>query len=389
MGRQGDNIYKRKDGRWEGRYVKNHSDKKIQYGYIYAKSYSEVKEKLDIIKNRDLVSEPSQAIFDFQPPTPTFEELSSEWLSAIKHKVKDSSYVKYRNLLNSYIIPAFSGKQVETILRQDISMLCITLSEKGGKRGTGLSPKTIKDTLSLIKNIYTFATTEKELEVADIKGLSVKLPHNSIRVLSRPEQQRLENCLRVNLNHCNIGILLCLYSGLRIGEICALTWQDISPSEQILHVTKTMQRLQQPEGNKKTKIIISTPKSECSIRKIPLPENIYTLLQGNRKKDDAYVLTGSKDHFIEPRTLENCFKRILLKSDIKDATFHSLRHTFATRCIELGFDMKSLSEILGHASVNITLNRYVHPSMELKQKNMNLLSDLYAVNNSSSYSPDH
>ena len=141
-----------------------------------------------------------------------------------------------------------------------------------------------------------------------------------------------------------------------------------------------MQRLQIPNaGEKKTKIVISTPKSECSIRSIPLPDSIYELLERNRRGNDAYVLTGMSGKYIEPRTMENRFKKVLSKAEIDDANFHALRHTFATRCIELGFDIKSLSEILGHASVNITLNRYVHPSMELKQKNMNMLSDLFAV----------
>jgi len=201
-----------------------------------------------------------------------------------------------------------------------------------------------------------------------------------MRVLSVHEQEKLETLLRENLNPCNLGILLCLYTGLRIGELCALTWNDISDSEQILFVNKTMQRLQQLDGgDKKTKVVISTPKSECSIRRIPLPDSIYHLLVSNRKSGDAYILTGISGKYLEPRTMENRFKRALANAMVEDANFHALRHTFATRCVELGFDIKSLSEILGHASVNITLNRYVHPSMELKQKNMNMLSGLFAV----------
>ena len=141
-----------------------------------------------------------------------------------------------------------------------------------------------------------------------------------------------------------------------------------------------MQRLQQLDGGeKKTKVVITTPKSECSIRTIPLPDSISQLLQKNRKGDETFFLTGMREKYVEPRTMENRFKKVLMKAGIDEANFHALRHTFATRCIELGFDIKSLSEILGHASVNITLNRYVHPSIELKQKNMNMLSDLFAV----------
>jgi integrase len=133
------------------------------------------------------------------------------------------------------------------------------------------------------------------------------------------------------------------------------------------------------DSDKKTKVVISSPKSDSSIRAIPLPDEIYKLLQQNRKQSDAYLLTGLPNRYMEPRLVQSRFKSILLDLGIKHANFHALRHTFATRCVELGFDIKSLSEILGHSTVNITLNRYVHPSMDLKQKNMNMLSDLFTV----------
>lgn len=128
--------------------------------------------------------------------------------------------------------------------------------------------------------------------------------------------------------------------------------------------------------NTKTQVIVQTPKSDCSIRRIPLPREILDLLTSFKMCDEAYLLTGTAEHFIEPRSLSNRFKNVINESGVSDVNFHALRHTFATRCVELGFDIKSLSEILGHASVNITLNRYVHPSMEHKQKNMDMLSEL-------------
>lgn len=141
-----------------------------------------------------------------------------------------------------------------------------------------------------------------------------------------------------------------------------------------------MQRIQNPDGEgEKTSVNISDPKSKCSIRNIPLPDILLSSLKHARCPGNTYFLTGHPHTFVEPRTLQNRFKSIAKKCHIEDAHFHVLRHTFATRCVELGFDLKSLSEILGHASVNITLNRYVHPSIELKQQNMNLLSDLFAV----------
>ena len=357
MPRRGENIYKRKDGRWEGRYIKGHSYGKTQYGYVYAKTYSEVKQKLSDLKKLSDLLVSSEETLKTGNDNLSFGVISSEWLHTIRPQIKESSYIKYTNSLNSYLNPVFSSMEIEEISRTDISTFCRELSQEGG-----------------------YAANEKGLMVANISGISVKASHTTMRVLSVAEQEKLETLLREDLNPCNLGILLCLYTGLRIGELCALTWNDISDSEQILFVNKTMQRLQQLDGGeKKTKVVISTPKSECSIRQIPLPDSIYQILKSNKKNNDAYILTGISGKYLEPRTMENRFKKILSKTMIEDTNFHALRHTFATRCIELGFDIKSLSEILGHASVNITLNRYVHPSMELKQKNMNMLSGLFAV----------
>ena len=380
MPRRGENIYKRKDGRWEGRYIKGHSYGKTQYGYVYAKTYSEVKQKLSDLKKLSDLLVSSEETLKTGNDNLSFGVISSEWLHTIRPQIKESSYIKYTNSLNSYLNPVFSSMEIEEISRTDISTFCIELSQEGGVHKKGLSAKTITDTLSILWSVFDYAANEKGLMVANISGISVKASHTTMRVLSVAEQEKLETLLREDLNPCNLGILLCLYTGLRIGELCALTWNDISDSEQILFVNKTMQRLQQLDGGeKKTKVVISTPKSECSIRQIPLPDSIYQILKSNRKNNDAYILTGISGKYLEPRTMENRFKKILSKTMIEDTNFHALRHTFATRCIELGFDIKSLSEILGHASVNITLNRYVHPSMELKQKNMNMLSGLFAV----------
>lgn len=380
MPRRGENIYKRKDGRWEGRYIKGHSCGKAQYGYVYARTYAETKQKLT--ERISGVSNFPQSLRQLatQRGQPTFEEISSEWLASVEPQIKESTYIKYTNSLNSYLCPAFSSKTIESISRSDVSALCVELSEHGGLDSKGLSPKTITDSLSILRSIFNYATDEKGISVANITGISVKASHETMRVLSISEQEKLEGVLREDLSPCNLGILLCLYTGIRIGEVCALTWKDIIVEEQLLSVNKTMQRLQQLNGSeRKTKVVISSPKSECSIRRIPLPDSIYQLLQSNRCSDDSYVLTGRINKFVEPRTMENRFKKVLRLAGVEDTNFHTLRHTFATRCVEIGFDIKSLSEILGHASVNITLNRYVHPSMKLKQKNMNMLSDLFAV----------
>lgn len=309
---------------------------------------------------------------------PVFSDVSSEWLICQKPQIKESSYVKYANMVNAYLNPAFASRKIEEISRDDVSGFCIALVNNGGQRNSGLSPKTINDALSVLRSIFRYAEEEKGLNVSNISGISVKLPYRPMNILSISEQKNLEEYLRKELTPCNLGILLCMYTGLRIGEICALTWKDISSTEPVLYVNKTMQRIQHMgDARPKTRVMISTPKSSRSVRAIPLPSEIYQLLQEQRKDSEAYVLTGTGSRYMEPRSLENRFKKALDHARIKHMGFHALRHTFATRCVELGFDIKSLSEILGHSSVNITLNKYVHPSMDLKRKNMNMLSGLY------------
>lgn len=181
-----------------------------------------------------------------------------------------------------------------------------------------------------------------------------------------------------NLDQTALGILISMFTGIRIGELCALTWKDISLENNTIRIQRTMQRIQTPDDAAKTKVFILEPKSSSSVREIPIAKVLREYLEQQQKKE-GYVLSGKVYKYVEPRTVQNRFKGIMKNCNIDNASFHTLRHTFATRCIEIGFDIKSVSEILGHANVNITLNRYVHPSMDSKQKNMDMLSDLFIV----------
>ena len=308
--------------------------------------------------------------------TDSFTFISEEWLQVLSPELKASSIAKYSNTLYSYLIPKFKGQAIAAISRSDVVLFSRELLISGGVKGKGLAPKTVNSILSVLKNIFEYAKREKNFPVAEISDISVKQPQKPMRILSRNEQQRLSQFLLSNLSPCHLGILLCLYTGLRIGEICALKWEDICIAEKYLYVHHTMQRIQIPGmPDKKTRVAIQTPKSDCSIRKIPIPSEMLQILRLSQKSAGAFLLTGVTHNYIEPRSMENHFKAAAKECKIWNVNFHALRHTFATRCIELGFDIKSLSEILGHKGVNITLNRYVHPSMELKQKNMELLSD--------------
>ncbi|MCQ4799660.1 MULTISPECIES: tyrosine-type recombinase/integrase [Blautia] len=376
MPRKGENIYKRKDGRWEGRYVKGRDGKKAIYGYVYSKSYSEVKKKL-ILKRAEYALEENKPSSSMMKDA-LFSELSEMWLCSIKSSVRESTWIKYRNILKCNIVPRLGNRNLSEIDYSVISALCNDLMESGGKDQSGLATKTVADALSLTKAVIKYASRMKYITDCTALDVSVKVKNASLRILSVQEQQILISELTEELNLPGLGIYLCLFTGIRVGELCALTWDDISLENNMIHIHRTMQRIQTPDSERKTAILISKPKSQCSIRDIPIAGALREkLVQQAVKK--GYVLTGNKTSYIEPRTMQNRFKAIVERCGIRDVHFHTLRHTFATRCIEVGFDVKSLSEILGHANVSITLNRYVHPSMELKQKNMDKLSKLFTV----------
>ena len=204
-----------------------------------------------------------------------------------------------------------------------------------------------------------------------------KVPKNEMRVLSVEEQTRFVKYLLEDIDECKFGVLLALLTGIRIGEVCALRWENVSIKEKTIKVNATMQRLRdlEGEGKTKTKIVISEPKSDTSVRVIPLTDYAVNLCKSVLcSNSSAFVLTGDADRFVEPRTMQYKLERYTEECGLEGVHFHTLRHTFATRCVEVDFEIKSLSEILGHSSPRITLERYVHSSMELKRSNMNKLS---------------
>lgn len=379
MPRKGESIYKRKDGRWEGRYIKERTPQnKAIYASVYAKTYREVK-----IKQRDAIimtALKTEEQSDEPIVVDTICSLAMEWLIDIQPKVKETTYVRYNNLLNSYILSEIGEVCVTDLTVDVLNMFCSKLLKEGGKRGQGLAPKTVADILSVVRNILQFAHVKNIFPSCTGREIHIRCTSKELCVLSRVEQEGLTKYLIDNLSPKNLGVLICLSTGMRIGEICALRWEDISIEEKSIYVHQTLQRIQNRKGDRpKTHVTITPPKSLCSIRKIPMLNDLTTIIETMEVEKHGFVLTGSPNEFVEPRTMQNHFKRVLMKAGIRKVNFHSLRHTFATRCIEVGFDIKSLSEILGHASTSITLNRYVHPSMELKHENMQRLSKLFLV----------
>ena len=373
MPKAGKSIYKRKDGRWEGRYPKyRDSNGKTIYGSVYGKTCTDVRHILAKIKS-DISAKKVHTGATINT-TPTFSEVAEQWLSIISLKVKPSTLAGYTSTLNLHILPSFGCQKICNVTSLEINQFTKEKLEIGRTDGEGgLSPKTVRDILSVIKSIMDFAWNEKIIT----NRLIINYPkqnHEITRVLSRQEQSSVEEILTTDISIHKLGVLLCLYTGIRIGEVCALLWKDISPEYDALSIRQTMQRIKSPsdEGSK-TKVIIDTPKSLRSVRTIPIPTFISPLLRSFDHDNQVYFLGTDDIAFVEPRTMQNHFAKIVATAKIPDANYHSLRHTFATRCIEAGVDVKSLSEILGHSSVNITLNRYVHSSFEQKREGMNKL----------------
>ena len=197
-----------------------------------------------------------------------------------------------------------------------------------------------------------------------------KVERKQIDRISDTEQKQLIDYLKANMSLTAFGILLSLCMGLRIGELCGLKWEDVDFQHKILHIRRTVQRITSANGNRRTKIVISVPKSATSFRDIAIPDALMEYFRMFRDKADFFILSGA-DKPVEPRTMQYRYKKILRSAEIGNHNYHKLRHTFATNCAEHGFDVKTLSAVLGHSSVNLTLNRYVHPDVVYQRRMIN------------------
>lgn len=366
MARKGENIYHRKDGRWEGRYLKSRENGKAKYGYVFAPTYTIVKRKLlearEVWETRCETGEKKKT---------KLATVSSHWLEEAKSFNKESTIAKYRDCLQCYILPRFGEIQMDSLSTETIQDFLTALLVSGGADRQGLSSRTVAGILCILKSIRKYAIKQGYTVGFSTDSISIKQKQKQPRTFNEQETKHLRLYLRNHLTSCNAGILLCLETGLRLGEVCALRWSDISLVERKLRVRQTAQRIRRDDGKDaaKTKIVITSPKSDSSVRVIPLPDNICALLLP-LQQSKGFLLTGDEQHIMEPRSLQRHFKRVLNACNIADANFHALRHTFATRGVEVGFDVKCLSSILGHSNVAMTLSRYVHPTMEMKRRNM-------------------
>lgn len=371
MPKKGENIYKRKDGRWEGRYIKNYlANGKAQYAYVYGKTYSETKQKL--LDSRIAHAQGKET----NRSGTKYKTVLHNWLAMSRMRIKESTYSRYVHLANTHILPYLGDLTLDRLTTQAIEQhISFLLSDGRVDSNGGLAPKTASDVLTIIKGSIDYARCSGYQINCYLDRLVIKKPQVDMRVLNVDEQSRLLSVLLSDTDLPKLGVLLCLYTGMRIGEVCALRWENINFSDGILSIRETLQRIQDVDvgSRRKTKVVITEPKSRNSIRDIPLPKALVDIAIGFKAAPKAYLLTGRTDKFMEPRTLQYRFEKYISECGLCDVNYHALRHTFATRCIELGFDVKTLSEILGHTNVNITLNRYVHSSMDTKRTSMQRL----------------
>lgn len=312
----------------------------------------------------------------------TLEEWMILWLEDHRPFIKESTYGNYSAIIHNYIIPLLGRKRLWELDEQCLQEFALYLLSSGSKRHRGgLSEKTAHDVWNVLKESLRKAHRQKKIDSSDFK---VSFPSSrakrNVTVLSDHDFDLLSAYLFRHGDPRDLGILIALYTGMRIGEICALKWENIDLEERLIHVRYTLQRIYIKKQNNQNAsyVTMTSPKSLASIRSIPLAMELSGFLncfyEQNGICADDYLLTGSA-RYIEPRSYENYYKKILKHAGISDIRFHALRHTFATRLIEHGADYKIVSELLGHRSVTTTLHLYVHPQLAQKRKCVELLAN--------------
>lgn len=367
MARKGENIRKRKDGRWEGRIIVkcNNGEKKVYS--LYDTSYQKVKEKVYNARNNTaghtavLNGGMRKGAKPAGMRDMSWDMPAKEWLEGIKKTKKHSTFIKYRNVYQSYIEMHFKTYPLD----RDIEPFMIKeIFEKCGGRSNSIE----KSVRSVLTSVFCYAAEEYKLDAPNLKKRTYKKENGGIQVLSEAEQMRLCNYLMEHMDDKLLGIFICITTGIRLGEVCSLKWSDIDFPAGIMRIRRTVQRISVEGRDTRTKLVETKPKTSCSEREIPLPDILSDLLR-RYYREGKYIING--DAPMEPRSFQNIWKKCQRETGITYKNFHVLRHTFATNCVAQGTDVKSLSEILGHSDVKTTLNRYVHPTAATKREHIN------------------
>lgn len=342
---------------------------KIILGYdqigqpIYTSMYTERYPEIEIVDCR--VHQKNKEIILFQ-------DVLENWVQSIRESVKPQSFNKYQSTVQLYLIPYIGHIDMRRLNAVLINQYLEDMSNNGRQNKEGLSESTLKMIVFVLKETFQYAYNHG-MRNEGLGKIVIPKKHKTsfhLHILEEKDRKKLINYISNHPYPLYIGIGLSLCCGLRIGEICALQGKDIDFKKRTIHIHRTMQRIKVEDSHHKTSIIISSPKTKTSKRIIPLPQFVYELLKKINYQEEDYILSAN-ENYIEPRRLSRHFKKLLKTLDIDDINYHSLRHSFASLCIESGMDDRTLSEILGHSSVNMTLNRYVHPHLKIKHEMMN------------------
>lgn len=362
-------IYKRRDGRFEGRLKMGRTPQgKAYFKYVYGRTAEECEAKLAKLRARAASSPPN-------PLYTTYEAVCREWLNFIRTYARESTAAAYAYTLRRYLLPRFGRYNMAEISEEKINIYMAELAgRKTQFRRRRFSAATVSNIMVIFKMTLAFAQKYMSLSVPFCR---LRLPENKSyhSVLPECDWRRLRRLVKSDLSDTAAVIAIAAYTGMRIGEICALQRRDIDLKSGILNVRRTVQRIYTDEAAQKTKLLLGEPKSQNSRRALPIPKLIRAKLErlclGRRPGD--FLFGPERCRPLDPRTMQYRFKKYLAAHGIDYINFHQLRHKFAGSCVENNFDLKALSEILGHSSISTTLNCYVHPTMEFKRRQMDMM----------------
>jgi len=286
------------------------------------------------------------------PKIHTIEQATKDFLIKVKTRIKESTFSRYSFLCERHIIPYFSSINLSNLTDESINGFIYYKLNNGGLNGCQLSPKTVNDIVCLLLQIVkNYCKLEISVEKPTYK-------QRDINIFTETEYNKLQTFLSIGIDNKKLGVIVAMLTGVRIGELCALKWENVNLKTSVINISKTIQRIKTTDNTEpaKTKIIIDTPKSSASIRTISLPSILVRKLECFRSNDNTYLLTNTTD-YIEPRIYQRHFKSYLTSCDITDNNFHTIRHTFATMAISNEMDIKTLSVLLGHTDVSFTMKR--------------------------------
>lgn len=366
MARKGENIYKRKDGRWEGRYIKGRkATGTIHYGYVYAQNYKEVREKLTIKKASNYATNASLENF-----YGTVNDWCDYWLESIAAKqVKKSTFDSYKSKIDCHVRPLIGDKFLSSLTTAHLDQFVETTKEKVSIHSLHAIFRVLKTALKYAEKLNFVKKTLYE---------NVQLPKmqkRKLRLFTQAEHKKLLS--EVRMTNKGLAVLLSLETGMRIGEIAGLKWTDIDFMNQTITIRRTLQRVStEPESIKKTHIIEGKPKSETSERMIPLSAHLLKRLLFEVKTSQSEYVVSNGTRYMDPRTIRYQFRRLLEKLKLPICSFHALRHSFATRCLEKGINIAVISSLMGHSSTKMTLDIYTNSNLNEERLAMKIMANL-------------